>query len=270
MNRIWVDMNRTEMLFVLFAALCAAGIVSATNPNSFADQRVFLYLYWLVRIVIECGLFVAFRSLFETTGFFGDRRIALFGAAFAVSLFPFVLAMTALDIVLGFPELGLSTTPLEGDTFLREFLFEIVYLADDHLFVCILLSLPRFLDFQVERGLTEGEKAEQPALVTGPVLPTLDPPLKGTLVRVEAQEHYVIINSSEEQRMVLGRFSDIVNTLPGPLGLQVHRSHWVARAAVAEAFSEKRNLKLRLANGDVVPVSRRYRDAVLEQFETAA
>ena len=65
--------------------------------------------------------------------------------------------------------------------------------------------------------------------------------------------------------MILGRFTDIVATLPASLGLKVHRSHWVARATIAETFTEKRNLKLRLINKDVVPVSRRYRETVLKE-----
>lgn len=267
-------MKRTELLFVLFAALFIAGIVSATNPNVFGEWRIFLYVYWLVRIAIECGLFVAFRSLLETAGMFDGKRYRLFAAAFFISLFPFVLAITAMDIVLGFPELGLATAGLGGASFFGEFVLEVGYLIDDHLFVCLLLSLPRFLvgkngQDQVlsQPGLTPAEALQA---ATGNMLPMLDPPLKGTLIRVEAQEHYVIINSTEEQRMILGRFSDVVGTLPRLLGVQVHRSHWVARAAVAEAFTEKRNMKLRLANGDVVPVSRRYRDTVAEHFDTAA
>lgn len=267
-------MNRTEMLFVLFAALFVAGIVSATNPNVFGEWRVFLYLYWLVRIAIECGLFVAFRSLLETAGIFKGKRYLLFVAAFFVSLFPFVLAITAMDIVLGFPELGLATAGLGGASFFREFVLEVGYLIDDHLFVCLLLSLPRLLVNENAKNQVLSPhgsiSAEALDAASGNMLPMLDPPLKGTLIRVEAQEHYVIINSSEEQRMVLGRFSDVVGTLPRPLGMQVHRSHWVARAAVTEAFTEKRNLKLRLANGDVVPVSRRYRDTVSEHFDAAA
>ncbi|MCP4316160.1 MAG: LytTR family transcriptional regulator [Hyphomicrobiales bacterium] len=265
-------MKRTELLYVLLAALCIAGAISATNPNTFGERRIFLYLYWIVRIAIECGLFVAFRSLLEVAGICTARRYPLFLSAFLVSLFPFVLATTALDIVLGFPELGLATAGLGGASFLREFFLEVVYLADDHLFVCLLLSLPRFL--VAGAGVTfaahaELEPVETPLPLVGKILPMLDPPLKGTLMRVEAQEHYVIINSNEEQRMVLGRFSDVVATLPRPLGMQVHRSHWVAHAAVTEVFTENRNMKLRLANGDVVPVSRRFRDTVSEQFETS-
>ena len=267
-------MKRTELLYALFAALFIAGIVSATNPNAFGERRIYLYLYWLVRIAIECGLFVAFRSLFEAAGILTGRRYSLFAVAFLVSLFPFVLATTALDIVLGFPELGLGTAGAGGSSFLREFLFEVAYLADDHIFVCLLLSLPRFLgDRKRALGLFSQDEpavADIPHPMTGDILPMLDPPLKGTLIRAEAQEHYVIINSSDEQRMVLGRFSDVIATLPRPLGLQVHRSHWVARAAVAEAFTEKRNMKLRLANGDVVPVSRRFRETVQEQFQVAS
>ncbi|WP_169054210.1 LytTR family DNA-binding domain-containing protein [Nitratireductor sp. XY-223] len=263
-------MKWSETVYVLAATLLAAGIVAATNPNAFGDLRIFLYAYWLVRLSIECGLFIAFRSLLEAAGMARERRFLLFSSAFLLSLIPFVLAITALDIVLGFPELGLAVPGGAEGAFLREFFLEVGYLADDHLFLCLLVSLPRLIARSGSPTLLlrEFEQPLDEAHVLGPEqLPMLDAPLKGALLRVEAQEHYVIINTTEEQRMVLGRFSDIVALLPGALGMQVHRSHWVAGAAVSSVFTEKRNMKLRLRNGDVVPVSRRFRSAVQGRFD---
>ncbi len=259
-------MKRAEVIYVFIVSLLVAGLISATNSDSFGSARIYLYLYWLVRIFIECGLFIAFRNLLETNGVLKNRVFRLFSVSFILSLIPFVLAITALDIVLGFPELGLDSTDQSTGFHVTEFLMELIYVADDHLFLCILLSLPRILPLLDEPMQSYSEIEGQTRTKQSSILPMLDPPLSGQLVRVEAQEHYVIINSTDEQRMVLGRFSDLVGTLPPSLGIKIHRSHWVTFDAVEKYFVENRNMKLRLTNGDIVPVSRRYRRTVAEHF----
>ena len=67
------------------------------------------------------------------------------------------------------------------------------------------------------------------------------------------------LKTSEETRMVLNRFADVLRDLPEEAGIRVHRSHWVAINAVKEAFRDGANLKLKLVTDDVVPVSRSCR-----------
>jgi DNA-binding LytR/AlgR family response regulator len=52
------------------------------------------------------------------------------------------------------------------------------------------------------------------------------------------------------------RFADAMAELDGLPGLQVHRSWWVARAAVAGAAKSGRRAELALTNGLSVPISR--------------
>lgn len=266
-----LHMKRSELVYILVITLLAVGLVSATNPNTFGSDRPILYLYWLLRLFIECGLFVAFRSLLDSNDTVRLKPVPLFVSALFLSLVPYVLAMTTFDIVLGVPELGLDGQVPGGGSFFGAFLLEIAYLFDDHLFLCLMVSLPRLLSAQESTGPAfEGMIADHgtSALTDGrDILPMLDPPLRGKPLRIEAQEHYVVIHATEENRMFLGRFSDVVQSLPDALGLRVHRSHWVAREEVSEVFVERRNTKLRLRNGEVVPVSRRYRRVVADQFK---
>lgn len=254
-------MTRRDIGYVLAVVVLSAGLVAASNPNDFGAGRVLLYLYWITRLAIEAALFLAFRSLVEAGGLIGRRPPILTAVAFLLSLVPFVLAVTAFDIVLGFPELGLGTSRSGGDSFVTEFVLEVGYLTDDHIFLCLLLSLPRLLEWWSGRAAPDPPADTNTAKDT-PLLPMLNPPLDGAIIRLEAQEHYVVVVSTGEQRMVLGRFSDFIATLSPSLGMQVHRSHWIARNAVQEIFHDNRNMKIRLTNGDVVPVSRRYRDSV--------
>lgn len=264
-RRIGTKMTGREIGYLLAVVILSAGLVAASNPSDFGAGRALLYLYWMTRLAIEAALFLAFRSLVEAGGLFGRRPPVLTAVAFLLSLVPFVLAATAFDIVLGFPELGLGTTRPGDGLFVSEFVLEVGYLADDHLFLCLLLSLPRLLEWWSGREATDPPVETANAEATH-FLPMLNPPLDGAIIRLEAQEHYVVVVSTGEQRMVLGRFSDFIATLPPSLGMQVHRSHWIARSAAREVFQDNRNMKIRLTNGDVVPVSRRHRDAASDML----
>lgn len=58
--------------------------------------------------------------------------------------------------------------------------------------------------------------------------------------------------------MILMRLADAARELAGAEGMQVHRSWWVARAAIAEATRANGRMTLRLTNGVDAPVSRTY------------
>ena len=62
--------------------------------------------------------------------------------------------------------------------------------------------------------------------------------------------------------MILMRFSDAMKETAPVNGLQVHRSHWVAREHVVTAKRAGDRATLTLTNGAEVPVSRSYLPAV--------
>ena len=54
------------------------------------------------------------------------------------------------------------------------------------------------------------------------------------------------------------RFRDALHDLKELDGLQVHRSYWVRRSAIAQRFTENQKHFLRLSTNLKVPVSRSY------------
>ena len=257
-----------EQTAVWGIALLAALLIAASNVGQISGATLIGgYAYWIVRIGIEGALFVLVRDALDRSGLevfppWGHMwgRIA---AAILISLVPFVLAITAFDIILGYPELGIENAANVPSTKLTAFAFELIYLFDNHVFLCLLLSLPRFLLAPVASSLTaddtEAPAVPKPIAARATMFTELDPPLRGELLWAEAQEHYVRLTTAEETRMVLNRFADVLRDLPEDAGIQVHRSHWVAIDAIAEAFREGANLRLRLRTEDIVPVSRSYR-----------
>lgn len=103
------------------------------------------------------------------------------------------------------------------------------------------------------------EPVQAAALQSAPVaLPLLrkaavtDP---SQLVAVQAEDHYLRLHLVDgRNRMILYRLGDALAELDGLDGLQVHRSFWVASAAMAGLQRHGRGWRLRLANGMVVPV----------------
>lgn len=92
-------------------------------------------------------------------------------------------------------------------------------------------------------------------------LRNLPPARRGPLVRIEAQDHYLVVVTDSGQATILMRMSDAEADLPAALGVRVHRSHWVAHAAVTGRRRDGDRMILHTRDGAAVPVSRGYRKA---------
>ncbi len=85
------------------------------------------------------------------------------------------------------------------------------------------------------------------------------------LLALEMEDHYVRAHTAAGSDLILMRLRDAIAELDGLDGMQVHRSHWVAAAAVAGVERKPDGkLVLVLRDGRRVPVSRRYAAAVRE------
>lgn len=82
------------------------------------------------------------------------------------------------------------------------------------------------------------------------------------VIALQAEEHYVRVCTSNDSELIYIRLTDAIAQMPRSAGIQVHRSWWVADAAVARALRGDRRYRLELTNGDVVPVSDRFLNAV--------
>ena len=76
------------------------------------------------------------------------------------------------------------------------------------------------------------------------------------LLCLQMEDHYVRAHTAAGSDLILKPMKDAIAELAGVEGMQVHRSWWVAKAAVVQAMSDGRNLSLRLSNGLDAPVSR--------------
>lgn len=81
---------------------------------------------------------------------------------------------------------------------------------------------------------------------------------RGELVSLSVQDHYVEIVTLRGRALVLIRLADAMAETDGCTGLQVHRSHWVARDQVAGTRREGARGVLVMTDGREIPVSRTY------------
>jgi hypothetical protein len=82
------------------------------------------------------------------------------------------------------------------------------------------------------------------------------------IVALEAEDHYLRVHTMVGSDLVLMRLSDAIAAIQPDVGLQVHRSWWVAEDAICEIVRSEQRPHLKLRNGLLVPVGRTYSAAV--------
>jgi len=103
--------------------------------------------------------------------------------------------------------------------------------------------------------LKEDDRGEPPRL-----LRRLPPDFVGPILRMSVRDHFVDIVTPVKTHTIRMRFVDAIDEMAGVVGYCTHRSHWVVASAVQSVEQNGGKLVLKLVNGDVVPVSRKYRD----------
>lgn len=278
-------------LWGLIVTLLVGVLLGAHQRDAFAGLPLPLsYGYWVLRLLMAYLLFAGALALMELSPL--AQRLAwpwLVPAAALLTLPLFTLCVTMLDLLLGEPEFGphgfgvdSSGAALSAAAMLALFGRESLYHLDNHLVLCALIVVPRLLleraqaalpaETAAPAALPEGVAVALRPLVAPPppaapaFLQRLDPPLRGALFAVQAQEHYVRVITAEGAQVTLYRFGDALRELQGLSGLQVHRSFWVADAGVAGLRGDRRGLRVVLRNGEQVPVSARHAGLVQRRY----
>ena len=91
----------------------------------------------------------------------------------------------------------------------------------------------------------------------------LERPIRGELLCLHMQDHYLAVHSTDGEQLILCRMEDAARELEG-LGRRVHRSWWVAHDAVAEIKRRNGRMSLLLKDGREVPVGRTYQHGVAQ------
>jgi len=79
----------------------------------------------------------------------------------------------------------------------------------------------------------------------------------GDLISISSELHYVRVVTVDAEVMFLYNLKDAIEELPANAGLQIHRSHWVAREHIKNIIKKSGNSECILSNSKKLPVSRR-------------
>lgn len=133
----------------------------------------------------------------------------------------------------------------------------------------LVVAAPLVFAFRIVERLAA--KAAAPSTPAEPAfLDRLQPGIRGELIALEMEDHYLRVHTVRGSDLILMRMRDAVAETEGAEGAQVHRSWWVARSAVTGVLRSGRTLRLRLSNGMVVPVARQRMAAAREARLIAA
>lgn len=219
-------------------------------------------LYWLVRIsVMVVGLWTAdilvgklLANRWNTQAWLKPVVVVS-----ALGLLPFALAEILVE-----PYLPMRPEYVDDDLWAVSPL--LAYLSEYATVVTIVIPVHLLLWLVLERGLpidssvVETAESSQPEFLTQSAVRDVN-----EIYALQAEEHYVRIYAATGTELVHFRFGDAVSQMPSELGLQVHRSWWVAESAILSASRGDRRWQLKLADDLAVPVSDSYVKAVRER-----
>lgn len=87
--------------------------------------------------------------------------------------------------------------------------------------------------------------------------------VRGPILCLQMEDHYVRVHTTRGSALVLMRLSDAIAELEPTPGLRIHRSWWIAHEALRTVDRSPRAVRAHLVNGIVAPVSRPYLQALL-------
>lgn len=94
--------------------------------------------------------------------------------------------------------------------------------------------------------------------------------VRGRIIALEMEDHYVRVHTDRGSALVLLRLSDAIAEVASIAGRQVHRSWWAADDAIEHFERVGRAGQIRLGNGLIAPVSQRYlKDIEARYFKSA-
>lgn len=102
----------------------------------------------------------------------------------------------------------------------------------------------------------------QPERVRSRLHDRLEPGVGQEIVSMSMQDHYVEVTTTVGRQLILLRLGDAMDEVQPVPGLQLHRSHWAARAHLRGLEKDGARHFATLSDGRRLPVSGTYLDAV--------
>lgn len=248
-------MSTVRQILIELTVVVAIGVLLALiGPfGTFAASFGWRLLYWVPLIVLG---YLIYRPIGATASWLGNRLQLPIGPMWVVATLVATVPMTVLVWAA-----GCSGTCRGPDSIDRALVwYGQVLVIGGAVTLLLYLRSPRATATPSPVELPSPEPAPEPLPVivvpSSPFLDRLPPHLGTTLIALEMEDHYVRAHTALGSDLILMRMRDAIGELAGVPGMQVHRSWWVAQAAVTGVERDGRNVRLELSNGLRAPVSR--------------
>lgn len=216
--------------------------------GTFAMSTAERMLNWVIWLLAGYAVYrpsgVVARWLCDATDLPGPAGTLL---ALVVGSFPLTLIIAMMSMGVGFPEV------LRWPGFWRLYFYILIVCA------VVIVAMTALFGRKSVADPRPDEATPPPAqpLSGPPAALTLSlPPGFGPVHALKGEDHYVRVIGEGREELVLMRMRDAIERLGSADGLRVHRSWWVARAAVASVRRNGRAATLTLTGGQEVPVAR--------------
>ena len=133
----------------------------------------------------------------------------------------------------------------------------VTWLALNAPWICQLDFSRRRPEVTAQVGHAEQEQTKSDAGISSRFIRELRSRTSGDLISIRSELHYLHVTTTDSEVMFLYNLKDAIDELPSNSGVQVHRSHWVAREHITKLTKRNGNTECILSNGKSVPVSRR-------------
>jgi len=126
----------------------------------------------------------------------------------------------------------------------------------------IIISMGISLLFALFDGKNTEQKILESEQTKPAILSRLPVHLRGKLLSLSVQDHYVEIITNKGKHLHLMRFGDAIKETKGINGMQIHRSHWVAISHIESVVKSNGKTIIKTRSSQELPVSRTYMAAL--------
>ena len=223
-------------------------------------------VYWFVYLSLDASFIFCIYLMMSHIDLIKKPSLA-FTLAIVFAWIPFSLAIASIDVATG---RGTSRfiEELHNTGFLSSFFSQFVLQTLlKHLTFGALLYIMHFhvriYSSEDNQSMKSATKFDFNSINFVKKLPI---EIRSTPMLMQAQEHYINVTTEKGTSLILYKFGQAIQELPKPLGLQTHRSFWVAHDNIKGWSKCDNGIKLILEYGNEVPVSRRFEHKIKESF----
>lgn len=236
------------------------GVLFAFISNQEDGQTPFylIFLQWQLQTILPISLLIISHIALSHWHWFENANAWL---QLLISGVLGVLLFTPMALMLDWLLLG---DEIQQQALLAELLDELGGVGPPVIISWVAMNAPFLLGYRINQTITENPTDAQQELPeeASPLLLLLPPEIRGPVISLKSELHYLEVTTIKGQSLVLYNLKDAMQEMTGQNGIQTHRSYWVSLNHVINIQKNGRQGSLIMSNEQKIPVSRNRMSAV--------